>query len=203
MNPIKPAIVLASTSRYRATLLQRLNLPFQTQSPDVDEAHVAGETPADRAARLARDKACALAGEHPDSLLIGSDQVAAFGNEVFDKPGTVEKAVHALMALRGQRVDFHTALCVYRSATPSGVPHQTCVEHTDLTTVVLRPDLTLEEITRYVDTDQPLDCAGAFKVETCGIALFDAVHTSDPTALIGLPLIAVARALRGFGVRVP
>ena len=191
------ALALASTSRYRADSLQRLNIPFSVAAPNVDERHVPAESPPDRAARLAKAKAQALTAEFPNTVLIGSDQVASCQGRVFDKPGNAEKAVQTLLSLRGESVDFHTAVCVYHSRTHEGI------EHTDLTRVQVRADLTETDIIRYVQTDLPLDCAGAFKVETVGISLFDAVHTEDPTALIGLPLIAVAKALRAFGFCVP
>lgn len=192
-----PSVVLASTSRYRADSLRRLNLAFQSAAPLIDEAHLDSEPPGNRAARLANAKALALISQFPHSVLIGSDQVASCNDEVFDKPGSEERAVAMLMALRGHSVDFHTAVCVHHAQTGHSI------EHTDLTRVQVRKDLTDKEIARYVQSDLPLDCAGAFKVETLGISLFTAVSTDDPTALIGLPLIAVARALREFGLNVP
>lgn len=196
-HPSQQPLVLASTSRYRAESLRRLQLTFNTAAPMVDEAHLTGEPPERRAARLAKTKAQALSDQFPNSILIGSDQVASCRGEVFDKPGTMDKAVSTLKTLRGQSVDFHTAVCVYENQT--GI----CLEHTDLTCVQVRADLTDDAITRYVQIDSPLDCAGAFKVETLGISLFDAVRTDDPTALIGLPLIALAKALRELGLDVP
>ncbi len=198
-------LILASTSTYRADLLRRLNVPFETASPQVTEEHITGELPANRAARLAKAKASALATQFPNAILIGSDQVAACEHQIFDKPGTATNALSTLMALRGKTVDFHTAVCiVVTDENASAKTKYTCLmEHTDLTQVDLRSDLTEPEIQRYIEVDQPLDCAGAFKVETLGISLFNTVRTKDPTALIGLPLIAVAKGLRESGFQIP
>jgi septum formation protein len=200
MDSYPTPLILASTSRYRRELLQRLGIPFESAAPNVDEAHRSSELPADRATRLALAKAQALTNDFPNAVLIGSDQVAAHGHRVFDKPGTVLVAEQTLHALRGENVVFYTALSVVITQNAKVVNR---FDYLDQTTVKVRTDLTFDEISRYVNTDQPLDCAGAFKVESLGIALFDAVHTDDPTALIGLPLIAVARALRQFGYPTP
>lgn len=200
MDSSPPPLILASTSRYRRELLQRLRIPFEAAAPNVDEAHRSTELPADRATRLASAKAQALTHDFPNAVLIGSDQVAAHGHRVFDKPGTTLVAEQTLDALRGESVVFHTAVSVVKTDNTEVVDR---FNYLDQTTVKVRADLTVDEISRYVNADQPLDCAGAFKVESLGIALFDAVHTEDPTALIGLPLIAVARALRQLGYSTP
>jgi septum formation protein len=188
-------LVLASTSRYRAQLLQRLALPFTSCAPQVDESERAGEAAADRALRLARAKAEAAAtGCY--ALVIGSDQVATLANAILHKPGNVENALAQLRASSAQAVVFHTAVAVLDTRTRR---HHT---HIDTTTARFRA-LDEPTIQRYVQHELPLDCAGSFKCEGLGIALFDAIDTRDPTALIGLPLIALARLLRECGVGVP
>lgn len=187
-------LILASTSRYRRELLERLRLPFHIARPDVDESPLAGETPPALARRLARAKAAAIAVQHPDSWILGSDQVAVLGPKALGKPGTRENAIAQLRAMSGQEAVFHTAICLLRNDGPA-------LEAMDTTRVHFR-DLQVGEIERYVDAEQPLDCAGSFKSEGLGIVLFDRIESSDPTALIGLPLIATSRLLReaGFGL---
>ncbi|MBL8445972.1 MAG: septum formation inhibitor Maf [Zoogloeaceae bacterium] len=189
-------IVLASTSRYRNELLQRLTLPFVTAKPDVDESPLPGEHPAATAERLAVDKAMAVAADHPDSLIIGSDQVAYLGSEVFGKPGSIPRAEEQLRRMSGQTVVFHTAVALFNSRTERfscrAVP-----------THVRFRALTDAEIQRYVAREMPLDCAGSAKSEGLGIALLEALSGDDPTALIGLPLIALADMLRLEGVDLP
>lgn len=194
MSP--PRIVLASTSRYRAALLRRLLANFEQIAPAVDEPELAGEAPATRAMRLACRKAQAVAIRESNALVIGSDQVAALGNAVLHKPGTLDNARQQLRASNGNRVDFYTGLCVIdtRSAHTASELDHTCVVFRELTDA---------EIARYVAAEQPLDCAGSFKAEGAGIALFERIDSVDPTALIGLPLIALGRLLRGFGVVLP
>ena len=161
-------LILASTSPYRAELLGRLGLRFETQSPGVDESHRENEPPHLRALRLAREKSVALAAQFPEAILIGSDQVAVLdeGLDLFDKPGTAAKAIDTLMSLRGKTVNFYTALHLFQPAT------NTTFEHTDTTCVDVRQDLTQSAIARYVKADDPLNCVGAFKVESLGIAVF-------------------------------
>jgi septum formation protein len=191
-----PALILASLSPYRRELLTRLNLPFEVVSPGVDEAHVAGESPADRALRLALLKAEAIAQRYPDALVIGSDQVAACGQEVLDKPGDASRCRAQLAALSGKTARFYTACAVL------GVSSQLHLAHVDTTTVVFR-SLSAQEIERYVAHERPFDCAGGFKAEALGVALFECIESQDPTALIGLPLIWLAGALRGAGYHLP
>jgi len=192
-----PRVILASTSRYRAELLARLLADFTRVAPDVDETPLAGEAPAARALRLARAKASAVArAAGPGAIVIGSDQVAALGTALLRKPGSAECARAQLAASSGRTVHFHTALCVI--ATTSGTEHT----HLDTTKVHFRA-LDAAEIARYVAREQPLDCAGSFKCEGLGIALFEALASDDPTALIGLPLVALARLLRESGIAVP
>lgn len=188
-------LILASTSTYRRELLGRLRLPFDVASPGVDEVERPGEAPQDRARRLATAKAEAVAAARAGAIVIGSDQVAALGSRILDKPGTAATAREQLTALSGRSAQFHTACVII---APGGIR----AVHVDRTLVRFRA-LSPLEIERYVATEQPLDCAGGFKVEALGISLFDAVETVDPTALIGLPLIWLAGALRGAGFAVP
>ena len=191
MNPL----VLASTSRYRRELLGRLGLPFEVDRPEVDEAPLAGESPEGTAVRLARAKASAVALRHPGAWVIGSDQVADLDGRALGKAGAREPALAQLQACSGQRVVFHTALCLLRD---DGSP----LAALDRTEVVFRT-LDRDDILRYLDAEQPYDCAGSFKCEGLGITLFEAIHSQDPTALVGLPLIALSRALRAAGYRLP
>jgi len=189
-------LVLASTSSYRRMLLERFQLAFETASPQVDESPLSHETPPATANRLAIEKARAVAAQYPDALIIGSDQVAHMENEIFGKPGTSERAIAQLRRMSGQTVIFHTALAVLN--TRSGR-----IRSESVPTRVKFRDLTDEEITRYVDKEQPLDCAGSAKSEGLGIALLDSLSGDDPTALIGLPLIALSRMLRAEGLQLP
>jgi septum formation protein len=191
-----PALILASTSRYRRELLARFGLSFETARPQADETAHPGE-PADRlAARLGRAKAQAVAaGTGVDTWVIGSDQAADVEGRLLGKPGGRAAAIAQLQAMHGRRVRFHTSVAL---AHADG----RVFEALDLTEVILR-DLQDDEIARYVDAEQPFDCAGSFKAEGLGITLFDAIDSHDPTALIGLPLIATARLLRQAGFRLP
>lgn len=189
-------LILASTSPYRRALLARLGLPFTCVAPGADETRLAGEPPERMAIRLARLKAEAVAAGHPDAVVIGSDQVALRGAEVLGKPGTVERCREQLLASSGHEVVFHTAVHVVDGTTGKAE------SHVDRTVVQFRV-LTGPEIDRYIERDRPLDCAGGFKAESLGIALFDRVASNDPTGLTGLPLAWVAGALRRAGFAVP
>lgn len=190
------ALILASTSRYRSELLQRLHLPFTTKRPEVDETALEGETPRALAIRLAQAKAQAVAlREQTGAWVLGSDQVAEASGHALGKPGTREAAMAQLQTMSGSTVQFHTALCL---AHADG----RFFSAIDTTQVQFRA-LSTAEIERYVDAEQPLDCAGSFKSEGLGITLFEAIHNQDPTALIGLPLIATARLLRQAGFQLP
>lgn len=189
-------ILLASSSRYRAQLLDRLGLTFNTAKPCCDESAFDAELPAELAQRLAHTKARSLLDTHPEAIIIGSDQVAAVRDKHLGKPGTPDAARKQLHAMKGQSVVFYTALCVI-----GGSAGQT-LQGIDQTTVKLRT-LSDQEIDRYVDAEMPLDCAGSFKVEKLGISLFESVNSEDPTALIGLPLIMLSQFLRQLGVNVP
>ncbi|AOY00185.1 Maf family nucleotide pyrophosphatase [Jeongeupia sp. USM3] len=188
-----PALVLASTSRYRRELLERLHLPFDTASPDVDETPLPLETAAQTSLRLAVAKAVALASRFPGALLIGSDQVALLDGVQLGKPGTHERAVAQLRAMRGRTIEFHTAVALHNAATGRT---QT---HTDVTRVTMRnaDDAAIE---RYLLKEQPYDCAGSAKTEGLGIALIAAIESTDPAAIIGLPLIALVDMLNNEGV---
>ena len=192
---IRPRLVLASTSPYRRELLARLRLPFDVASPGVDERPRPGEHPADLCVRLACEKARAVADRSPDALVIGSDQVAVLGDLALSKPGGHDAAVEQLRAMRGRRVAFLTAVAVAQGATPEVRSRLVPTE------VQFRafPDAAIEA---YLRADAPYDCAGAAKIESLGIALVERVESADPTALIGLPLIAVVDLLAEFGVSV-
>ena len=190
------SLILASTSAYRRELLARLGLPFEMLAPGVDEAHRPGESPADRALRLALEKAAAIARIHPQSVIVGADQVAACGEQLLDKPGDAARCRAQLVLLSSRTALFYTACAVLGR---HGAVH--CA-HVDTTSVTFRA-LSGEEIERYVAREQPFDCAGGFRAEALGIALFDCIESQDPTALIGLPLIWLAGALRGAGFLLP
>ncbi|MGY0611987.1 MULTISPECIES: Maf family protein [unclassified Luteimonas] len=187
-------LVLASTSPYRRELLARLRLPFDTARPEVDEAPLAGETPSALALRLAEAKARAVATLHPGARVIGSDQVADFDGVALGKPGSREAAIAQLQAMSGRAVAFRTAVAVVGSGTMA-----TALD----TTLVRFRQLGRGEIERYVDCEQPFDCAGSFKSEGLGITLFEAIETRDPTALVGLSLLDTVRLLRESGLVLP
>lgn len=189
-------LLLASGSRYRAELLRRLHLPFEAITADVDEAPRPGEAPAALAQRLAAAKAQAVAARHPGRWVIGSDQVAAAGLRLLGKPGTRERAVEQLRLLSGRRAQFVTAVALVAG---TGQPPRTALD----TTVVRFRGLTDAEIGRYLDAEPALDCAGSFKCEGLGITLFEAIETRDPTALVGLPLIALRQLLADAGCPLP
>jgi septum formation protein len=195
-SPAAPRLVLASTSQFRRQLLERLGLHFTVAAPQVDETVLPGELPIDLVSRLARAKAEIIARRHPQSVVIGSDQAALQGRDILGKPGTVERCIEQLRASSGQRVTFSTAVHIIRSDSGSNE------SHLDTTTVHFRR-LDDEEIRRYVEREKPLQCAGSFKVEGLGISLLERIESQDPTALIGLPLIWVAGALRRAGLAVP
>ena len=189
----RPILILASTSRYRRELLERLRLPFEVHGPQVDETPLPGEAPAALAQRLALAKAQAVAAAHPDAVVIGSDQVADLDGTPIGKPGTHERAVEQLRAMRGRSIVFQTAVAVVRASTG--------YVGTALVPVTVRfRDLSDGEIEHYLRTEQPYDCAGSAKCETLGIALLDAIASDDPTALVGLPLIRTSALLRAAGI---
>jgi septum formation protein len=186
-------LVLASTSPYRRALLERLGVPFTVEAPGVDETPRAGEVPRDTALRLAEAKARAVARRLPNAIVIGSDQVAEYAGEPVGKPGSRDRAARQLELLSGRTVVFHTGLAV----VGAGQCQCELVDVTSTFRTLSRP-----EIDAYLDREQPYDCAGSVKSEALGIALFERIASDDPTALIGLPLIALARMLRNTGLDV-
>ncbi|HKP65661.1 MAG TPA: Maf family nucleotide pyrophosphatase [Casimicrobiaceae bacterium] len=190
-----PPLVLASTSRYRRQLLARLLLPFDVVAPAIDETELPGEAPAATACRLADAKARAVAARRPDALVIGSDQVANCDGVAISKPGDHGTAVAQLTALSGRVIVFHTAVALVDAATGAGETRLIDVRSTFRT-------LTATAIEHYLQRERPYDCAGAVRSEALGIALFDRIESDDPTALIGLPLIAVTDMLRARGIDV-
>jgi septum formation protein len=186
-------LVLASSSAYRKELLSRLQLPFEVAVPDIDETPLAGESPSATALRLARGKAAAVAAKMPGCIVIGSDQVATLDGEQIGKPGNHANALAQLQKMRGREVIFHTALCVF-----DGRNGQAQVE--DIRTAVTFRDLPDAELDAYLRIEQPYDCAGSAKNEALGIAILERIDSSDPTALTGLPLIALTGMLRRIGV---
>ena len=186
-------LVLASTSRYRAALLERLGLPFLVAAPGLDETALPGEAPAQTTLRLAEAKARAVAVRFPDALVIGSDQIADCAGEPVGKPGSRDAAFAQLRALSGKTVVFHTGVALVDAASGRCASTLVNVASTFRT-------LDTTEIGAYLDREAPFDCAGSVKSEGLGIALFERIESSDPTALIGLPLIALCRLLRGEGI---
>ncbi len=189
-------LLLASSSAYRRELLARLRLPFAWASPDIDEQRLDDEPAIALVRRLAQAKAEALADQYPGHLIIGSDQVAVLGEQVLGKPHTFERACEQLLEASGQQVTFLTGLALLNSAT--GQCQVDCVPFT----VTMR-ELDRERVERYVEAEQPLDCAGSFKAEGLGVSLFQSTHGSDATSLIGLPLIRLVDMLNREGVLIP
>ena len=193
MTRSPPALILGSTSRYRGELLHRLRMPFEVVAPQVDETALTGEQPAELALRLALAKARAVARNHPQAAVIGSDQVADLDGQAIGKPGTHERALDQLRAMSGRTVIFQTAVAVVR--------RDNGFEASALVPVTVRfRRLGEAEIERYLRLEQPYDCAGSAKSETLGIALLDAIESDDPTALVGLPLIKTCALLRQAGL---
>ena len=188
-------LILASSSAYRKELLSRLRLPFEVAVPDLDESPLPGESPSATALRLARAKAQAVLERFPGSLVIGSDQVATLDGAQIGKPGNHANALRQLQAMRGREVIFHTALCLL-----DGRQAAVTAEVEDIRTLVTVRDLPDAELDAYLRIEQPYDCAGSAKNEGLGIAILDSINTTDPTALTGLPLIALTGMLRRAGV---
>lgn len=189
-------LVLASSSPYRRALLERLRVPFEIVAPQVDESPLAGESPRGTALRLAELKARAGAFGRGADIVIGSDQVAILEGVPIGKPGNREAALAQLQAMRGRVVEFHTALCVLDVASGAR-------EVDDVPTIVRFRSFSDAQAERYLDVDRPYDCAGSAKIEALGIALVESVESTDPTALIGLPLIALVGMLGRLGMQVP
>ena len=191
-----PRLILASSSRHRRTVLERLGVPFETLSPDLDESPRANESPRDLVVRLSREKAAAARSTYREGFAIGSDQVALCAGEVLGKPGTHERAVAQLRRLSGNEVEFLTGVCVHDLASGRDA-HDLAVTRVRFRT------LTDDEIARYLEREPAYDSAGSFKSEGLGITLVDSIEDDDPSALIGLPLIRLCRLLRGFGYPLP
>jgi septum formation protein len=192
-------LILASSSSYRRELLGRLHLPFEAIAPHIDETPRAGEAPQVTALRLARAKAEAIARHYPGALVIGSDQVATLDGEQIGKPGDHARALAQLQTMRGREVVFHTALCLWDGrVSAAGQSEHVQVENVQV--FVRFRDLPDAELDAYLRIEQPYDCAGSAKNEGLGIALIERIDSSDPTALTGLPLIALTGMLRRAGV---
>jgi septum formation protein len=191
-----PRLILASGSTYRKALLSRLQLPFEIDSPDIDEAALPGEAPEHTALRLAEAKAEAVAARNPDALVIGSDQVATLDGEHIGKPGDHVRALAQLKKMRGRDVVFHTALCLLDTRNGSSPRTQ----KQNVQTLVRFRNLPDAELDAYLRIEQPYDCAGSAKNEALGIALLEQIRSDDPSALTGLPLIALTTMLRQAGV---
>ena len=189
-------LILASSSKYRKELLKRLGIPFDCQTPHIDETPLPDESPAALANRLAVQKAEAISMKNPHAVVIGSDQVAVCNQQIIGKPGSHEAAFDQLSGFSGQSVEFLTAVSVQSHHL------QLKEKHTDCTRVLFRT-LQPDEIRRYLQKEKPFDCAGAFKAEALGIVLFESIISEDPTALVGLPLIRTAAMLRKAGLKLP
>lgn len=194
--PALPRLILASSSAYRKQLLSRLRIPFDAVSPDIDETPLPGETPPETALRLAVAKAEAIARTAGDALVIGSDQVATLDGEHMGKPGNHANALAQLQQMRGREVVFHTALCLLDNR-PQAAQR---IQRENVQTVVRFRDLPDAELDAYLRIEQPYDCAGSAKNEALGIAIIEAIRSDDPTALTGLPLIALTTMLRYAGI---
>lgn len=194
--PAPPRLILASGSRYRKELLQRLQLPFEVHVPHIDETPHPGEAPEQTALRLAAEKARAVAALQTDALVIGSDQVATLDGRQIGKPGNHENALDQLRSMRGRSVVFHTALCLWDGRSENGIAEQS----RNVQTLVVFRDLPDHELDAYLRMEQPYDCAGSAKNEGLGIALIERIESTDPTALTGLPLIELTSMLRRAGV---
>lgn len=196
-----PPLILASSSSYRRELLQRLQLPFEAVAPHIDETPLPGEAPEATALRLARAKAGAVAARHPGALVIGSDQVATLDGRQIGKPGDHARALAQLQTMRGREVVFHTALCLWDGRMPGPDAAQGGNVQVENVQVFVRfRDLPDAELDAYLRIEQPYDCAGSAKNEGLGIALLERIDSNDPTALTGLPLIALTGMLRRAGV---
>lgn len=189
------SLVLASSSKYRKELLSRLGLPFEAESPDIDESPLAGESPLETSVRLAQRKAEAVSRHFPGAVVIGSDQVAECDGTPIGKPGSFERAMNQLRMMRGKKVFFHTALCVLDGA------HNNAIQQEVVTTTVVFRDLPDEELAAYLMIEKPFDCAGSAKNESLGIAILEKIESDDPTALTGLPLITLTSMLRQCGLK--
>ncbi len=188
-------IILASSSPFRKALLERLNLPFECHAAEIDESHQPGESAEAYVCRLAQQKAQAISNKFPDALIIGSDQCALLDDRILGKPGMHENALKQLRAAQGKSVVFHTGLCVLRPSTGF-------CETDDILFQVKFRQLNDQQLNHYLEMEQPYQCAGSFKSEGYGVALFEQMCGDDPTALIGLPLIRLTGMLENAGINV-
>lgn len=193
-----PQIILASSSAFRRQLLEKLHIPFQYVSPDIDETRLAGESLTTMIDRLSLAKAQAVANTHPNSIIIASDQSAFLNNEVLHKPGNYENAYQQLKSASGQTIEFHTGLVVFDNRQAES---NIQTAH-DITRVHFR-QLSHQQIHNYLTLEEPYQCAGSFKSEGLGITLFSQIESTDPNALIGLPLIALTDCLNNLGIQLP
>lgn len=200
INHQNPLIILASSSPYRAELLGRLQLPFKAAAPHIDETPFTTETPEQTALRLAQQKAQALSKQFPETIIIGSDQVAMLESLQIGKPGNHENALKQLQLMRGKEVIFHTALCVLDNRT-SSLTNATRIQTHNCQTRVQFRNLSDAELNQYLRIEQPYDCAGSAKNEGLGIAIIAAIHSADPSSLTGLPLISLCSMLRQLDVQ--
>jgi septum formation protein len=198
ISPALPRLVLASSSAYRRELLSRLQLPFDIAVPDIDETPRTDERPEETALRLAQQKAATVAARTPGALVIGSDQVATLDGEQIGKPGSHENALRQLQKMRGRSVVFHTALCLWDGRVDDA---GRAAQAQNVQTIVSFRNLPDAELDAYLRLEQPYDCAGSAKNEGLGIALIEKIDSPDPTALTGLPLIALTTMLRTAGIR--
>jgi septum formation protein len=197
INNVDVRLILASSSIYRRELLGRLQLPFESIAPDIDETPQLSESPDETALRLAQQKAEAIAAMHSDAVIIGSDQVATLFGLQIGKPGNHANALRQLQTMRGQEVTFHTALCVLDSRQDA----KNRLQIQNIKTLVKIRNLSDAELDAYLRIEQPYDCAGSAKNEGLGIAIIESIKSDDPTALTGLPLIALTGMLRNVGMR--
>lgn len=193
MTTALPPLILASSSPYRRQLLERLGLPYQAIAADIDESRLPLESPDTLALRLASQKASKIAADHPQAIVIGSDQVCIHGNDTLGKPASVENACQQLLRFSGQRIEFVTSLAVING--PTGTQHTALERY-----AVIFRELTEREVEHYINKERPLDSAGAFYMEGLGISLFERMEGDDPTTLMGLPLIRLCALLRTAGV---
>ena len=191
---LQKKLVLGSSSPYRKELLERLGVPFECVSADIDESHHEGETPEALCVRLAREKALKVKSMVGEAIVIGSDQVAVLGERILGKPHTRERAIEQLSSMQGQTVYFLTALCI--------IGEKGEIFETMVPTIVTMKKLSVKTIENYLDREQPFNCAGSAKIEKLGIALMKEVRSTDPTALIGLPLIETVNLLAKAGLEI-
>ncbi|CAI8155294.1 MAG: Maf-like protein YceF [Cellvibrionales bacterium UBA7375] len=192
-------LILASTSAYKKMLMERLKIPFTCVAPNTKEQAMPNETAQSLAIRLAKEKALAVLAHYPDSIIIGSDQVGEIKGKILGKPGTFDKAVAQITNQSGQKVYFHSAICVVMQNKMGDISHQSKIN----TTEVHFKTLNQQQIKQYLKVEQPYDCAGSFISEGLGISLFSSINSDDPTSLIGLPLIDLCSILESYDVEIP